>query len=135
MIARNNIIPALVLLIMSATTLLAGAYLSYFHVRSENENIVLTWQTTQEINVKHFVVERRSSNGPFNEIDIIQARGNNTSYSYTDESAYKTNDAIYAYRLKIVDNNGNVSYSIEVSVSHNPSPVKRTWGSIKALFR
>jgi len=42
---------------------------------------------------------------------------------------------IFIYRLKIVDTNGQASYSNEVSVSHNVSGVKRTWGSIKAMFR
>ena len=125
----------LIFLIAFSVSLFAGAYLSYFHVRSEDNNIVLNWQTTQEINLKDFKIERRSSDGPFMEIGSVSATGENSIYSYTDENAFKTNDALYVYRLKLVDNDATSTYSIEVAVSHNPTTVKRTWGSIKALFR
>ena len=59
------------------------------------------------------------------------------NYEYTDQTAFKTNDQVYKYRIEIVDKDGSLSYSKEMSVLHNNgiSGVKRTWGSIKALFR
>ncbi len=124
-----------VLTLLLAANLFGGAFLSFFHVSSDDNNITLNWQTTQEINVKEYSVERRSSSGPFTEIALVAAKGNNSVYSYVDENAFKTNDALYLYRLKIIENDGTYSYSIEVAVSHNPTTVKRTWGSVKALFR
>lgn len=119
------------------STIVAGAYLSYFHARSDDNegNIVLSWQSSQEINVKHYVIERKTINGSFFEIGTVEALGDNSVYTFIDENAYKTTDAIFVYRLKIVDKNGDQAYSWEVTVSYSPSPVKRTWGSIKALFR
>lgn len=113
----------------------AGAYISEFKVRSENDKVILEWTTGQEDNLRNFVIERRTPNSQFIEISTVNPKGNNSFYSYTDDSAYKVNDLFFSYRLKIVDNNNKVSYCEPVSVSHRISSVKRTWGSIKAMFR
>ena len=58
------------------------------------------------------------------------------NYEFTDREVFKTAGSWYKYRLQIVDNDN--SYSIleqEGSISPNFSSIKRTWGSIKALFR
>jgi len=113
----------------------AGAFLDYFHGRSEGEDIRLEWRTSEEVNLRHFIIERKTPQSPFIELATIEPLGSNSFYTYLDESAYKTEDLVFIYRLKIVDNNNSVSYSSEVTVSHNVSGVKRTWGSIKAMFR
>jgi len=112
----------------------SGVELIRFTAKSLNGNVVLNWQTATETNLKHFVVERRSADGNFFEIAIVEPRSDK-NYQYVDQSAFKTLDAVYSYRLKIVDNDGSISYSGIQSVYHNVSSVKRTWGSIKALFR
>ena len=87
-------------------------------------------------NVNHFSIQRKTPQTSYVEIATIQPKGNNSFYSYIDQSIYKTKDVIFIYQLKIVDNNMQNSYSrCEVSVSPNISGVKRTWGSIKAMFR
>lgn len=123
----------LVLLITSAA--FAGAYLDYFQARSEGENVKLEWKTGDENNLHHFSIERKTPQTPFAEITQIQPKGNYSYYSFTDQSVYKTNSLIFTYRLKIVDNNNQVTYSSDAAVSPNISGVKRTWGSIKAMFR
>jgi hypothetical protein len=114
----------------------AGAYIEYFHARSESDDIRLEWQTGEESNLQKFVIERKTPQSSYTEIATLNPKGNNSYYSFTDQNAYKTNDIIFVYRLKIVDNNNLASYSADVSVSHSISSVyKRTWGSIKAMFR
>jgi hypothetical protein len=117
------------------SVVMAGAYLDYFHARSEGENVKLEWKTGDETNLRHFVVQRRNPNSSFIDIATLPAKGSNSFYTYIDESAYKVTDLIFIYRLKIVDQNNQTSYSSEVSVTPNISGVKRTWGSIKAMFR
>lgn len=124
-----------ILLGVFVATIFAGAYLDYFHVSSEGDNVQLQWKTEEETNLKQFDIERKTPGGAYADIAVIQAKGSNSYYSYTDKSAYKANDLIFVYRLKIVDNDNSYSYSNEVSVSPNISGVKRTWGSIKAMFR
>lgn len=116
-------------------TVYAGAYIEYFHGRSDSEDVRLEWQTGEEANLQKFVIERKTPQSSFTEITTIAPKGSNSYYSFIDQNAYKTNDIVFVYRLKIVDNNSQVTYSIETTVSHSISGVKRTWGSIKAMFR
>lgn len=113
----------------------AGAYIDYFHARSEGEDVRLEWKTGEELNLNKFVIERKTPQSSFVDIATIDPKGSNSYYSYLDKNAYKSSDLLFNYRLKIVDNNNIISYSSEVTVSHNVSGVKRTWGSIKAMFR
>ncbi|MBM4170689.1 MAG: hypothetical protein FJ214_02315 [Ignavibacteria bacterium] len=124
----------LIFLIITATLLYAGAELVSFTARSQGGNVVLNWQTQSETNLKNFVVERKTINGGFIEVGTLDPRSDK-NYQYVDQSAFKSSDVLYIYRLKIVDTDGTISYSWEVAVPHNVSSVKRTWGSIKALFR
>lgn len=128
-------ISTLILAFLIIATVYAGAYISYFHARSESDDIRLEWQTGDESNLQKFVIERRTPQSSYIEVESIAPKGNNSYYTYLDQNTYKTNDAIFAYRLKIVDANGTVTYSSDASVSLNISGVKRTWGSIKAMFR
>lgn len=124
----------LILFLVTISVIYAGVELINFTAKSQNGNVVLNWQTASETNLKHYVVERKSVGGNFYELAIVDPRPDK-NYQYVDQSAFKTADAVYSYRIKIVDNDGSVSYSGTQSVYHNVSSVKRTWGSIKALFR
>lgn len=125
----------ILVLLLVATAVLAGTFLEYFQGRSEGEDIRLEWKTREEVNLQHFKVERKTPQSSFVDITTIEPKGSNSYYTYVDQSAYKTDNMLFIYRLKIVDTNGQVAYSNEVSVSHSVSGVKRTWGSIKAMFR
>jgi hypothetical protein len=125
----------ILILLLLATAVLAGTFLEYFQGRSEGEDIRLEWKTREEVNLQHFKVERKTPQSAFVDITTIEPKGSNSYYTYLDQSAYKTDNMLFIYRLKIVDTNGQVAYSNEVSVSHSVSGVKRTWGSIKAMFR
>ena len=116
-------------------TVYAGAYIEYFRGSSESEDVKLEWQTSEESNLQKFVIERQTPQSSFSEIATILPKGDNSYYSFVDQNAYKTNDMVFVYHLKIVENNGMVTYSQKITVSHSISGVKRTWGSIKAYFR
>ena len=122
-------------ILVVAAAIYAGTFLDYIQGSSVGEDVLLEWQTSAEVNLKHFVIERRTIQNPYIELATVEPKGNNSFYSYLDEAAYKTAELVFIYRLKIVDNDGATSFSREVTVSHNVSGVKRTWGSIKAMFR
>ena len=124
-----------IIVLLAVVALYAGTFLEYFHGRSEGDDVRLEWKTREEVSLQHFKIERKTPQNSFVEISTVQPKGSNSYYTYLDQSAYKTTDMIFIYRLKIVDSNGQTSYSNEVTVSHNVSGVKRTWGSIKAMFR
>jgi hypothetical protein len=127
---------ALTLITLWASIAFAGAILNSFGVsRSTNGDVVIAWTTGSESDLKYFDVQRMAgSEGEYTSLGFVQPKGSNSSYQFVDKSAYKTSDAFYKYRIAIVDNSGYAGYSQEVTVS-SLSGVKRTWGSIKAMFR
>jgi hypothetical protein len=122
--------------LLLAAPLIAGAFLDFFQGRSDGNNIFLEWKVRSETNVTSYDVQRKAGyGGEFTTIASVEPKSGSGYYSFTDRSAYKAQDNIYIYRLKIADANGSASYSNDVTVSHSVSSVKRTWGSIKAMFR
>lgn len=117
-------------------TVYAGAIIQFIQGSNESDNIKIEWQTGEETNVQKFVIERKTPQSSFTEIANISPKGNNSYYSYVDMNTYKTSDIVFIYRLKIVDNNSQISFSNEITIYHSVSSItKRTWGSIKAMFR
>ncbi|MBK8946033.1 MAG: hypothetical protein IPM32_12295 [Ignavibacteriae bacterium] len=123
------------LLILSTT--IGGTLIDSFVAKSNGDSITLTWQTIVEENVKEFEILRGKDKDNLTPIATVDAKGNNSEYSFVDENAYKTSGSFYAYGLVLVDNAGNKSQVVmNTQVVHDKvSGVKRTWGSIKALFR
>jgi hypothetical protein len=122
--------------ILFVSSVLAGVFLQSFRAHNQGEDIKIEWETGEENNLNHFIIERSSSpQSEFVSIATVQAKGSNSYYFYIDESIFKQNDYIFYYRLKLVEKNGITSHSSQIAVSLNPSSVKKTWGSIKAMFR
>ncbi len=133
---KKNLIYSALIFFLFQLIVFGGAFIQYFNAVSSGDNIVLTWQTLNEENVKEFVIFRGPDKDHLGQIAVVEAKGDNSEYTFIDENAYKTNDSFYAYALIIVDNDGSRSEPIFAFVTHNGvSSVKRTWGSIKALFR
>lgn len=117
---------------------IAGAIIKdgTLQARSDGNNVTIQWGTTEEISLSEFVVERQAgSEGGFILIGSVTPKGNNSFYEFVDQTAFKTITSVYQYRIKIVSQDGSYTYSKTVTVSHNVSSVKRTWGSLKAMFR
>ncbi len=133
---KNKTVTITLISILFFVQLFAGVEILKFSGKGQNGNIVLKWEVRNEVNLKNYTVERKTISGNFLEVGIVQPK-NESTYEFSDETAYKVSfGSIYLYRIKIVDNNGSVSYSSEITVSNNGvSGIKKTWGSIKALFR
>jgi len=72
------------------------------------DNALLYWNTANELNTKYFTVEQSTDGINFNAIKTISARGiGNNSYNYS----VTVSASITYYRLKMIDNNGQYSYS------------------------
>jgi hypothetical protein len=81
-----------------------------------DHTVVLEWITTQETRTDHFIVERRDNGGSYAPIDTVDAKNNadfTQDYDATDDHPLPGTNY---YRLKIVDMDGNVSYSSIVAV-------------------
>jgi len=107
-----------------------------FQATSDGINITLRWITEDETHVARFEVERRAATeGEFMSIGSLDAKGPSL-YEFVDYSALNKAVDVYQYRIKIIFSNGtNPIYTTTLTVSHTVSGVRRTWGSIKAMFR
>ncbi|HVU56326.1 MAG TPA: T9SS type A sorting domain-containing protein [Puia sp.] len=82
---------------------------------------LLSWSTAQEQNTDHFDIERSVDGVSFSSIGAVQAAGNSSlvkEYSYIDASPVMGADY---YRLKMVDLDGNFTYSKIAVVSFRAS--------------
>lgn len=104
---------------------------------SNGSDIVVRWSTVDESGVQRFDVLRRSGTvGDYSVIGSVdQLKGNNSTYEYVDRSVFKVSSGIYQYKVRIINGQNPPPETDPVTVSHTSSTVKRTWGSIKAMFR
>ena len=86
-----------------------------FNANKENTIVKVNWQTTNEINTSHFMVQRSSNGISFNSIGRTEARntGGNNSYSLTDANPI---NGVNFYRLQMVDIDGKTTYSPIVKI-------------------
>lgn len=78
--------------------------------------VQLQWTTSNEVDMKHFEVERSTDGTNFRKIGQLLAKGDNnitTEYTYLDILAEKGSNF---YRLVIVDKDGNFSYSKVITI-------------------
>ena len=136
---KRTLIKFLLFLAFTAT-LFAAAEITGFSVSSDNDNAVLTWTTNgQETAQQEFIINRASGSGNFVYLTTVPANVNSSGhYQYVDNQIYKTTDQFYNYQVILVDKNNiqNWLSSKQAGVPiGNISGIKRTWGSIKAMFR
>lgn len=94
--------------------------LTNFETSAEGRNITLIWETKTEVNSNKFEIERSIINEQipsarsWNKIGDVSASGTSTTpreYSFVDN---KLQSGKYAYRLKMIDNDGTFEFSKEV---------------------
>ncbi len=101
-------------------------------------SIKISWKIDSDANVDHYEIYRATNiAGPFTRID----NGNVTrgKFSFEDmNDLFKTMSQLFYYKVRALNANGNIiGQSDIVGASYNgaSSTAKRTWGSIKAMFR
>ena len=92
-----------------------------FNAQKQNDNVQLSWSTTSQVNFNHFEVERSADGITWGQIGTVAGNDDATimkNYIFTDEVPL---NGINYYRLKLVDNNGSVMYSLVRTVDFNAS--------------
>ncbi len=79
-----------------------------FTGNKQNNNALLQLKTANEINVKHFEVQRSDNGQTFQTIGTVLAGG--SVYSILDENIFTASTVVF-YRLKSVDVDGRFTYS------------------------
>jgi hypothetical protein len=87
--------------------------LTQFQAQNTEGGNLLQWQTAEEIDFSHYEIERSDTGEKFEKIDIVKAKGSNSTYPYLDKKPSSTKTY---YRLKMVDIDGTFEYSKIVSV-------------------
>ncbi len=109
---------------------------SSFKATNADADVIVSWKTLDETNVKEFRIDRHSSDDPEYITLGTVAAAHLSSYSFRDRTAFKKATSIYYYRLVIVFNDNTTQvFANEASIDHTVSGVRRTWGSIKSMFR
>src|SRR5437870_5274031 len=136
MTLRMHVLSAVVLLLMTAAALADVIKSGSLQASSDGVNVTLHWITEDETGVLHYEIERRSgSDVTFTEVGSLDSKGASL-YEFVDNSVFHKSATVYQYRVKVVFANGSApAYSGVVSVNHTVSGIRRTWGSIKAMFR
>ncbi len=93
-----------------------------FNATLQDKQVLLNWQTADEQNTDHFVLERSTDAKNYKAIGLVKASGSKASinrYAYTDmltDDLLYTNKMLY-YRLLQLDVNGEFTYSPTVAVT------------------
>lgn len=139
---RTYTLHILLLVLFTVGFIQANVVLSRFDARTEDQNIIVTWQASIESEVQAYVLERKSTFDPvFKEMTRLQAQGVDKPYTFEDDRVYKAEAGQSAlgeqmnYRLRITFLDGSFIYSDPIAVDYTPTAIRRTWGSIKAMFQ
>jgi hypothetical protein len=112
-------------------SVVAPVSLKSFNASLINNKVALNWNTSNEINVDGFSIEKSNDGRTFSNIGFVAARNAaSANYTFNDVLAAGVN----YYRLKITDKDGSFKYSSVVAVSAKqatkldifPNPVVNT---------
>ena len=111
------------------------ARLAFFTVEAQGSEFLVTWEADLEEGVRTYALQRRtaSSGSEFVSVEDVAAQGAGVLYSVRDNKVFKATDLVY-YRLDVVYESGARQVLVTKSVNFTPTAIRRTWGSIKAMF-
>ncbi|MEO5928813.1 MAG: hypothetical protein ABIR47_02665 [Candidatus Kapaibacterium sp.] len=130
-------IAIVVLLCMAFPAMGTQSIFSYVKASPYGDEVLLQWETMEETGIKSFEIERKSDETiDYRMIARIDPKGRHSAYNYIDNGAfYKTESGKhFTYRLKAVGGTTD-QFSPAITITHEVSGVRKSWGMIKELFR
>jgi len=134
---KRLFLPGLAFALCIAGTASAGVIKGQPTARSNGSTITVHWDSDDETGVVGYEIARKVGwDGQYIVlVPMYKAKGSNQPYDFVDDSAFRTSSTYYEYRITALYSSGARSDPYEVGVSHTVNSVKKTWGSIKAMFR
>ena len=115
---------------------MADVQLKYQRVAESDGDIFIEWEADLESDVRHYVISRRTPyTSGFEDIAEISAQGANKRYIFRDTDVYKISADRIEYRLAAVYVTAERKDFPLLTINYTPTAVRRTWGSIKAMFQ
>ncbi|MBI1780896.1 MAG: T9SS type A sorting domain-containing protein, partial [Sphingobacteriales bacterium] len=102
---------------------LASANLFFSAKQADKNSALLTWSSDNN-NTEKYIIEKSYGGDNFKtigEVNAIESFSLKSDYHFTDENLVK---GIQYYRLKLVDKEGDISYSQIEAITINKSPVQ-----------
>ncbi len=111
--------------------------MSFFKVSEDVGDLVISWQTEEEQDVREYELQRmtRFTNGQFVKVESLSPHGPDKSYIYRDEQIFKSSSEQVDYRLEVIYTDGVRQQLAREQVNYTSTAIRRTWGSIKAMFQ
>ena len=134
----HRLIAIAAILLLTAASLFQGRVrLSQFAIDELGGDFTISWQTEVEEQVHAFELLRRTpnSNDEFVLVQSVDAHGVNKPYRFTDRQVYKAGSDKLDYRLDVVYSDGVRETLKSQSLNYASTAVRRTWGSLKAMFQ
>jgi len=106
-----------------------------------NNEIKLEWTVQEEKNVQHYEIKRKMvRDTEFSTIAIVDAKPPSATpnqYDYMDRNVFRNsgNSEPVVYELNVFFTNGDSKFIGQAEVNYTSTAVRRTWGSIKAMFQ
>ena len=131
-----------ILVLVSAVAMVIAGVIRYTPTASSTPDgyVAIRWQTDDETGVQKFEIWRAQVVGtglgdfvPVGEVERPDVKP--PTYEFIDRTVFKSSASLFAYKVRVVFQNRTYSDSDIARVSHVSSTAKRTWGSIKAMFR
>ncbi len=107
--------------------------LNHFMAKSEGASVIVKWELQDEAGVTEFKLYRKiDQSGEYELVETLQANGALT-YTFMDDDIFKNESSIITYELHVLHNGQYIKFY--TTLSHNPTAIQRTWGSIKSMFK
>lgn len=114
-----------------------AARLDFFKVESENNDMIISWLATSETGVERYELQRKTrfTNDQYVVVREFAPKGTGQVYRFLDDQVYKVSTEKVDYRLEVLYKNGERMELAHETINYTPTTVRRTWGSIKAMFQ
>lgn len=109
--------------------------LQTFDLESDGADVLLSWELSDVSDVAEFRLFRRLNQETTSlHVTTMTSDPGLNFYSYLDDGMFKQDGRVVHYELQVVTKDSRI-FSFSQSLTHNPTSIQRTWGSIKAMFR
>jgi hypothetical protein len=135
--AMRPLLLLLLLAIVVPAALAQSVRLGAWRVEKERAQVKLVWQTEAEAGVQSYEVRRRAptSGSEFLSLGDVRSHGAGRTYDFTDDDLYKNAQAMAQYQVWVVFTNGVRQPLFTAEVNYTSTGLRRTWGSLKAMFQ